>query len=45
MLNEFLLDAYQTNQFNYFYLQNVLNNFNNLETIQKQLSEKDVKKK
>ena len=43
MLNEFLLDAYQTNQFNYFYLQNVLNNFNNLETIQKQLNDKDVK--
>ena len=43
MLNEFLLDAYQTNQFNYFYLQNVLNNFNNLEEIQKQLNEKDIK--
>ena len=43
MLNEFLLDAYQTNQFNYFYLQNVLNNFNNLELIQNQLNEKDIK--
>ena len=43
MFNEFLLDAYQTNQFNYFYLQNVLNNFNNLEVIQNQLNEKDIK--
>ena len=43
MFNEFLLDAYQTNQFNYFYLQNVLNNFNNLEVIQTQLNEKDIK--
>ena len=43
MFNEFLLNAYQTNQFNYFYLQNVLNNFNNLEVIQNQLNEKDIK--
>ena len=41
--NEFLLDAYQTNQFNYFYLQNVLNNFSNLEIINKKLTEKDIK--
>ena len=41
--NEFLLDAYQTNQFNYFYLQNVLNNFSNLEVINKKLTEKDIK--
>ena len=41
--NEFLLDAYQTNQFNYFYLQNVLNNFSNLDIINKNLTEKDIK--
>ena len=43
ILNEFLLDAYQTNQFNYFYLQNVLNNFPTLDIIQKQIVEKDIK--
>ena len=43
ILNEFLLDSYQTNQFNYFYLQNVLNNFPTLDIIQKQLSDKDIK--
>ena len=43
ILNEFLLDAYQTNQFNYFYLQNVLNNFPTLDIIQKQIIEKDIK--
>lgn len=43
ILNEFLLDAYQTNQFNYFYLQNVINNFPNLDIIQKQINEKDIK--
>ena len=43
ILNEFFLDAYQTNQFNYFYLQNVLNNFAHLDTIQKELTTKDIK--
>ena len=43
ILNEFLLDAYQTNQFNYFYLQNVLNNFPTLDIIQKQIIAKDIK--
>ena len=43
MFNEFLLDAYQTNQFNYFYLQNVLNNLTNLETVEKQISNNDIK--
>ena len=43
--NEFLLDAYQTNQFNYFYLQNVLNNFSNLDFIHKQMNDQDIKKK
>ena len=43
ILNELFLDAYQTNQFNYFYLQNVLKNFSHLETIQKELNEKDIK--
>ena len=43
ILNELFLDAYQTNQFNYFYLQNVLKNFSHLETIQKELNDKDIK--
>ena len=43
--NEFLLNAYQTNQFNYFYLQNVLNNFSNLDFIHKQMNGQDIKKK
>ena len=43
ILNEFFLDAYQNNQFNYFYLQNVLNNFSHLDTIQKDLTAKDIK--
>ena len=43
ILNEFFLDAYQTNQFNYFYLQNVLKNFAHLDTIQKDLTAKDIK--
>ena len=41
--NELLLDAYQTNQFNYFYLQNVLNNFSNLENVDKKVNNQDVK--
>ena len=43
ILNELFLDAYQTNQFNYFYLQNILKNFSHLETIQKELNDKDIK--
>jgi len=41
--NELLLDAYQTNQFNYFYLQNVLNNFSNLENVEKKVNNQDIK--
>ena len=41
--NELLLDAYQTNQYNYFYLQNILNNFNNLENIEKKVNNQDEK--
>ena len=41
--NELLLDAYQTNQFNYCYLQNVLNNFSNLESVEKKVNNQDVK--
>ena len=41
--NELLLDAYKTNQFNYFYLQNVLNNFSNLENVDKKVNNQDVK--
>ena len=41
--NELLLDAYQTNQFNYFYLQNVLNNFTNLENVDKNVNNQDIK--
>ena len=41
--NELLLDAYQTNQFNYFYLQNVRNNFSNLENVDKKVNNQDVK--
>lgn len=41
--DELLLDAYQTNQFNYFYLQNVLNNFSNLENVDKKVNNQDAK--
>ena len=41
--NELLLDAYQTNQFNYFYLQNVINNFSNLEHVEKKVNNQDEK--
>lgn len=41
--NELLLDAYQTNQFNYFYLQNILNNFSYLENIEKKVNMQDIK--
>ena len=41
--NELLLDAYQTNQFNYFYLQNVINNFANLENVEKKVNNQDEK--
>ena len=41
--NELLLDAYQTNQYNYFYLQNILNNFDNLENVEKKVSNQDEK--
>ena len=41
--NELLLDAYQTNQYNYFYLQNILNNFNNLENVEKNVNNQDEK--
>ena len=42
--NELLLDAYQTNQFNYFYLQNILNNYSYLENIEKKINMQDIKK-
>ena len=42
-LDELLLDAYQTNQFNYFYLQNILNNFSNLESVGKKVNNQDEK--
>ena len=41
--SELLLDAYQTNQFNYFYLQNVINNFSNLEHVEKKVINQDEK--
>lgn len=42
-MDEFLLDAYQTNQVNYIYLQNILNNFSNLEFIAKKTDVQDTK--
>ena len=41
--NELLLDAYQTNQFNYFYLQNILNNYSYLENVEKKVNIQDIK--
>jgi hypothetical protein len=41
--NELLLDAYQTNQFNYFYLQNILNNYSFLENVEKKMNIQDIK--
>jgi hypothetical protein len=41
--NELLLDAYQINQFNYCYLQNVLNNFSILDNVEKKVSNQDIK--
>ena len=41
--NELLLDAYQTNQYNYFYLHNILNNFKNLENVEQKVNNQDEK--
>lgn len=41
--NELLLDAYQINQFNYFYLINVLNNFTHLEKVEEKVNIQDNK--
>ncbi len=44
LLDELLLDGYQTNQFNYYYLQNVLNNLVNLTEVEEAVTNQDPKK-
>ena len=43
-MDELLLDAYQTNQFNYYYIENISKNLDNIQAIQQKVNDQDPKK-
>lgn len=44
LFDELLLDAYQTNQYNYFYIENISKNITNIKSIEEKVNNQDPKK-
>ena len=43
-MDELLLDAYETNKFNYYYIENISKNLDNIQSIQQKVNDQDPKK-